>query len=90
MLQVVSEKLSHHVIQNYDKFVAGVEEVTGVEVDLAAAHVTTKVARERLALALREVGGRWFCLGGEWCRRWQWERRSWLGSCVGGKPSSTG
>jgi hypothetical protein len=56
LLQVVSEKLSHHVIQNYDKFVAGVDEVMGVEADLAAAHVTTKRARERLALALCEVG----------------------------------
>lgn len=30
----MSEKLSHHVIQNYDKFVEGVNEVIHVEEDL--------------------------------------------------------
>lgn len=53
--QVVSEKLSQHVLANYSKFVEGVEEVVCVERDLQAAHTTTKLARERLALALREV-----------------------------------
>ena len=55
-MQVVSEKLSQHVIDNYDKFVAGVDEVTQVEAHLQAAHVTAKCARGALALALREVG----------------------------------
>ena len=53
---MVSEKLSQHVIDNYDKFVAGVDEVTQVEAHLQAAHVTAKCARGALALALREVG----------------------------------
>ncbi len=52
---MVSEKLSQHVLANYGKFVQGVEEVARVELDLQAAHTTTKLARERLALALREV-----------------------------------
>ena len=55
--QVVSEKLSQHVLANYDRFVAGVEEVGQVERSLVETHATTKHARERLALALREVGG---------------------------------
>lgn len=54
-MQVVSEKLSQHVLANYGKFVEGVEEVVRVEHDLQAAHTTTKLARERLALALREA-----------------------------------
>jgi hypothetical protein len=60
--------------------VAGVDEVMGVEADLAAAHVTTKRARERLALALREVGGGlYWCLyrtaaAGFWCAC-QWGAR---------------
>jgi hypothetical protein len=36
LVQVVSEKLSHHIIQNYDKFVDGVNEVIHVEEDLQA------------------------------------------------------
>ncbi|KAL4422269.1 hypothetical protein ABPG75_008466 [Micractinium tetrahymenae] len=55
VLEVVSERLSQHVLANYGKFVEGVEEVGRVESDLQAAHTTTKLARERLALALREV-----------------------------------
>lgn len=54
----MSEKLSAHVIHNYDKFVAGVNEVTRVEAEVQAAHVTAKRSREALALAQREVGGR--------------------------------
>lgn len=34
LFQVVSEKLSAHVLQNYDKFVSGVNEVVCVERDL--------------------------------------------------------
>ena len=41
--QAVSELLSQHVMQNYDKFVAGINEVSRVEVDLLAAHKTAKV-----------------------------------------------
>ena len=67
LLQVVSEKLSQHVIKNYDKFVAGVNEVSQVEHDLHAAHITTKQAREALALALREVGAG--CAAGPQARR---------------------
>ena len=33
-MQNVSEKLSQHVLRNYDKFVAGVGEVASVERDL--------------------------------------------------------
>ena len=33
-LQVVSEMLSRHVLQNYDKFVAGVNEISAVEGEL--------------------------------------------------------
>ncbi len=33
-LQAVTEKLSAHVLENYDKFVAGVNEVVCVEQDL--------------------------------------------------------
>lgn len=43
------------MLANYGKFVQGMEEVARVELDLQAAHTTTKLARERLALALREV-----------------------------------
>ena len=39
--QVVSEKLSHHIIQNYDKFVDGVNEVIHVEEDLQASQKST-------------------------------------------------
>lgn len=38
VLEVVSEKLSRHVMQNYDKFVEGVNEVTYVEEDLQVSH----------------------------------------------------
>ena len=41
--QAVSELLSQHVLQNYDKFVAGIDEVSRVEEDLIAAHKTAKV-----------------------------------------------
>ena len=41
--QAVSELLSQHVLQNYDKFVAGIDEVIRVETDLVAAHKTAKV-----------------------------------------------
>lgn len=34
--QVVSERLSQHVLDNYSKFVAGVTEVASVERDLQA------------------------------------------------------
>ena len=33
-LQVVSEMLSRHVLQNYDKFVAGVNEISAIEGEL--------------------------------------------------------
>lgn len=59
VLEVVSERLSRHVVVNYDKFVAGVAEVAAVEADVSAAHVTAKMARERLAVALRQVCACW-------------------------------
>ncbi|KAI7841037.1 hypothetical protein COHA_005265 [Chlorella ohadii] len=54
VLEVVSEKLSAHVIANYEQFVAGVDEV---EAQLQVAHLSAKRAREALALAQREVAG---------------------------------
>ena len=41
--QAVSELLSQHVLQNYDKFVAGIDVVGKVEEDLIAAYQTAKV-----------------------------------------------
>ena len=41
-LQAVSELLSQHVLQHYDKFVAGINEVARVEEDLVAAYKTCK------------------------------------------------
>ena len=41
--KAVSELLSQHVLQNYDKFVAGIDEVGKVEEDLIAAYQTVKV-----------------------------------------------
>ena len=41
-LQAVSELLSQHILQHYDKFVAGINEVARVEEDLVAAYETCK------------------------------------------------
>ena len=38
----MSELLSQHVLQHYDKFVAGIDEVARVEEDLVAAYQTVK------------------------------------------------
>ena len=43
----MSELLSQHVMQNYDKFVAGIDEVGRVEHDLIAAYKTAKVKQSR-------------------------------------------
>ncbi|KFM29319.1 hypothetical protein F751_5757 [Auxenochlorella protothecoides] len=56
VLEAVSEKLSAHVLANYDRFVGGVEGVTRVEVDVQAAYSAARMARERLALALAALG----------------------------------
>ena len=34
--QVVGELLSHHILQNYDKFVAGIESISAIELELAS------------------------------------------------------
>ena len=41
--KAVSELLSQHVLQNYDKFVAGIDEVGKIEEDLIATYQTAKV-----------------------------------------------
>lgn len=41
--KAVSELLSQHVLQNYDKFVAGIDEVGKVKEDLIATYQTAKV-----------------------------------------------
>jgi hypothetical protein len=56
MAQVVSELLSQHVLQNYDKFVAGIDEVGLVEQDLNDACAVTKLARAGLAGSAKEIG----------------------------------
>lgn len=43
----MSELLSQHVLQNYDKFVAGIDEVGKVERDLVAAYQVAKVSHLR-------------------------------------------
>eukprot|EP00884_Botryococcus_braunii_P000884 jgi/Botrbrau1/10797/Bobra.0064s0003.1 len=55
VLEVVSEKLSAHVLQNYAKFVSGVNEVVCVERDLQAAHAICRQSRAQLGGALAEV-----------------------------------
>ena len=49
-LQAVSELLSQHVLQHYDKFVAGINEVARVEEDLVAAYQTVKACSLTLCL----------------------------------------
>ncbi|KAK9823710.1 hypothetical protein WJX72_004829 [[Myrmecia] bisecta] len=56
VLETVSEKLSKHVLANYDAFVRGVNEVASVEKDLQRAHEIAKTGRGQLALASAEVG----------------------------------
>lgn len=55
VLQVVSELLSQHVLQNYDKFVAGIDEVGLVEQDLLSACATVKSARANLRASSTEI-----------------------------------
>jgi len=54
-LEAVSEKLSHHILRNYDAFAAGVDEVIGTEELLEAAALKSKISRERLSVAATEV-----------------------------------
>ncbi|BDA42201.1 probable Syndetin [Coccomyxa sp. Obi] len=54
-LEVVSELLSQHVLQNYDKFVAGIDEVGLVEQDLVSAYATVKSARTNLRASSTEI-----------------------------------
>ena len=54
-LEAVSEKLSAHILRNYDAFAAGVDEVIGTEELLEAASLQAKVSREQLAVAGTEV-----------------------------------
>ena len=35
-LQVIGELLSHHILQNYDKFVAGIDSISAIEIELAS------------------------------------------------------
>ena len=51
-LQAVSELLSQHVLQHYDKFVAGINEVARVEEDLVAAYQTVKACFPTLCLTV--------------------------------------
>jgi hypothetical protein len=53
--QVVSELLSQHVLKNYDKFVAGIDEVGLVERDLVSAYDTAKNARANLLASSAEI-----------------------------------
>ena len=46
----MSELLSQHVLQHYDKFVAGINEVARVEEDLVAAYQTVKACSPTLCL----------------------------------------
>ncbi|KAK9843494.1 hypothetical protein WJX81_005881 [Elliptochloris bilobata] len=55
-LEVVSERLSAHVLARYDSFIAGVDEVASVEADLGAAHRLARSSRAQLSGALIEVG----------------------------------
>eukprot|EP00891_Asterochloris_glomerata_P005698 jgi/Astpho2/5698/fgenesh1_pg.00079_%23_105_t len=48
VLEVVSEMLSRHVLRNYDKFVAGVNEISAIEGELQAAWQGAKDARAQL------------------------------------------
>lgn len=54
-VQVVSEMLSQHVLNNYDKFVAGIDEVGLVENHLMAAYATAKRARASLHASSAEI-----------------------------------
>lgn len=51
----MSELLSQHVLQNYDKFVAGIDEVGLVEQDLVSAYATAKSARANLRASSTEI-----------------------------------
>ena len=51
----MSELLSQHVLQNYDKFVAGIDEVGLVEQDLMSAYATAKLARANLRASSTEI-----------------------------------
>ncbi|KAK9864523.1 hypothetical protein WJX84_011081 [Apatococcus fuscideae] len=55
VLEIVSEKLSQHVLKNYGAFVSGVNEVASIEHDLTEAYRLAKVSRGELAIALAEV-----------------------------------
>ncbi|KAL4522781.1 hypothetical protein Ndes2526A_g00871 [Nannochloris sp. 'desiccata'] len=54
-LEAVSEKLSHHILRNYDAFAAGVDEVIGTVELLEAAALKSKISREGLSVAAAEV-----------------------------------
>jgi hypothetical protein len=54
-LEAVSEKLSHHILRNYDAFAAGVQQVIGTEELLESAALQSKISRERLSVAAAEV-----------------------------------
>lgn len=51
----MSELLSQHVLQNYDKFVAGIDEVGLVEQDLVSAYALAKSARANLRASSTEI-----------------------------------
>lgn len=55
VLEVVGEKLSLHVLANYEEFVRGVNEVASIEKDLQDAHATAKASRVGLGLTLQDV-----------------------------------
>ncbi|KAK9817254.1 hypothetical protein WJX72_011915 [[Myrmecia] bisecta] len=55
VLEVVSELLSVHVLQHYDKFVEGINQISTIEEELQQAHIVTKTARSDLAMTLHDV-----------------------------------
>lgn len=54
-LEAVSEKLSHHIMRNYDAFAAGVQSVIAVEELVGSAKLRARISRERLAAASVDV-----------------------------------
>ena len=61
LLQVLSELLSQHILQNYDKFVAGIDSVSNIESELRTALDVVRTGRADLS-HLKEASNTDVCI----------------------------